>query len=250
MDSSKHQGYKKFDSFMMSHGYNRTSSDHCVFTRKFSDDDFIILLLYVDDMLIISHDSSKIDRLKRELNKSFAMKDLGSAKQILGMKISRDRKNMKLWLSQESYIEKVLERFNMSKAKAVCSPLTGHLKLSSKQCPISEKDMKEISKVPYASVVGSLMYVMVCTRPDIAHAVGVVSRFLINLGKEHWEAVKWILRYLRGTSKVCLCFGNGEPMLDGYTDSNMAGDVDSRKSISGFMMTFAGGAVSWKSKLQ
>ena len=126
------QQYKNFYSFMMSHGYIRNSSDHCVFTRKFSDDDFIILLLYVDDMLIISHDSSKIDRLKRELSKSFAMKDLGSTKQILGMKISRDRKNMKLWLSQESYIEKVLERFNMSKAKVVCSPLVSHLKLSSK----------------------------------------------------------------------------------------------------------------------
>ena len=122
---------------MMSHGYIRTSSDHCVFTRKFSNDDFIILLLYVDDMLIISHDSSKIDRLKREFSKSFAMQDLGSAKQILGMKISRDRKNRKLWLSQESYIEKVLERFNMSEAKAVCSPLASHLKLSSKQCPKS-----------------------------------------------------------------------------------------------------------------
>ena len=87
--------YKSF----MSHGYNRTSYDHCVFTRKFYDDDFIILFLYVDDMLIIDHDSTKIDRLKRELSKSFAMKDLGSAKQILGMKISRDRKNKKLWLS-------------------------------------------------------------------------------------------------------------------------------------------------------
>ena len=102
MDSSKHQGsewYKKFYTFMMSHGYNRTSYDHYVFTRKFSDDDFIILLLYVDDMLIIGHNSSKIDRLKRELNKSFAMKDLRLVKQILSMKISRDRKNRKLRLS-------------------------------------------------------------------------------------------------------------------------------------------------------
>ena len=93
------QWYKKFDSFMMSHGYNKTSSDHCVFIRKFSDDNFIIFLLYVDDMLIIGYDSSKIDRLKRELSKFFSMKDLGSAKSILGMKISRDRKNRKLWLS-------------------------------------------------------------------------------------------------------------------------------------------------------
>ena len=73
----------------------------------------------------------------------------------------------------------------MSKAKAVCSPLVGHLKLSSKQCPTSEKDVKEMSKVPYSSIVGSLMYVMVYTRPDIAHPVGVVSQFLTNHGKEH-----------------------------------------------------------------
>ena len=104
-------------------------------------------------------------------------------------------------------------------------------------------------KVPFASAVGSLMYVMVCTRPHIAHVVDIVSRFLSNLGKEHWEAVKWILRYLKGTSKVCLCFGDDEPMLVGYTYSDMAGDVDSRKSTLGFMMTFVGGAVSWQSKL-
>ena len=84
---------------MISHGYKKTTSDHCVFTRKFSDNDFIILLMYVDDMLIIGHDSSKIDWLKRELSKYFVMKNLGSTKQILDMKISCDRKNMKLWLS-------------------------------------------------------------------------------------------------------------------------------------------------------
>jgi len=238
------QWYKKFDSFMMSQGYDRTTSDHCVFMKKFSDDDFIILLLYVDDMLIVGHDVGKIGKLKRELSKSFAMKDLGSVKQILGMKILRDRKKRKIWLSQETYIEKVLERFNMSKAKAVCSPLVGHFKLSSKQCPTSEKEKEEMSRVPYSSAVGSLMYAMVCTRPDIAHAVGVVSRFLSNPGKEHWAVVKWILRYLRGTSRLCLCFGSDEPVLEGYTDADMAGDTDSKKSTSGFLMTFVGGVVS------
>ena len=122
-----------------------------------------------------------------------------------------------------------------------CRPLQAY---SSKQCAISEQDKEEMKKVPYDSAVGSLMYAMVCTRPDIAHAVGVVSRFLANPGKEHWMAVKWILRYLRGTSKVCLFFGNGKPMLDGFTDADMAGDVDSRKSTSGYLMTFAGGAVA------
>ena len=138
----------------------------------------------------------------------------------------------------------------MSNFKPVSTPLASHFKLSSQQCPTSEKEKAEMKKIPYASAVGSLMYAMVCTRPDIAHAVGVVSRFLSNPGKEHWQAVKWILRYLNGTSRVCLCFGSGQPVLDGYTDADMAGDLDSRKSTSGYMMTFAGGAVSWQSRLQ
>jgi hypothetical protein len=132
LKQSPRQWYKKFDSFMVEHGYDITTCDHCVFVKKFSDGEFIILLLYMDDMLIVGHDTSKIDRLKEELSKSFAMKDLGPTIQLLSMKISRDRKNRRLWLSQESYIEKVLDRFNMSKAKPVSSPLAGHLKLSSK----------------------------------------------------------------------------------------------------------------------
>ena len=201
-------------------------------------------------MLIVSHDASKIEKLKRELSKSFIIKDLGYAKQILGLKISHDRKNGKLWLSQEAYIEKILKRFNMRKAKTISSPLAGHFKLTSKQCPTSEKENEEMSKVPYSSVVGSLMYVMVCTRLDIAHAVGFVSLFLFNLGKEHWADVKWILRYLRGTSRMCLCFGSGEPILEGYLDADMVGNLDARKSTSGFLTTFTGGAVSWQSMLQ
>lgn len=170
---------------MEKHGYGKTTSDHCVFIKKFSDGDYIILLLYVDDMLIVGHDTKKIQSLKKDLNKSFAMKDLGPAKQILGMRITRDRKNNKLWLSQHNYIEKVLERFNMSNCKPVSTPLATHFKLNSDKCPTSEKDKEEMKKVPYASAVGSLMYAMVCTRPDIAHAVGVVSRFLSNPGKDH-----------------------------------------------------------------
>ena len=93
--------------------------------------------------------------------------------------------------------------------------------------------------VPYASAVGSLMYAMVCTRPDIAHVVSVVSRFLSNPGIEHWKVVKWILRYLRGTSNLKLCFRIGKLVLCGYTNSDMARDVDSRKSTSGYLITFA-----------
>ncbi|GJX93178.1 retrovirus-related pol polyprotein from transposon TNT 1-94 [Tanacetum coccineum] len=154
-------------------------------------------------------------------------------------------------ITSGNYIEKVLlRRFNMDKAKVVSSPLTPNFKLTDKDCPSSKKNIEKMDRVPYASAVGSLMYAMVCTRPDLAHAVGVVSRFLSNPGKKHWEAVKWIFRYLRGTSKLGITFGNGKPMLVGYTDSDLAGNKDNMKSTSGYLMTFAGGAVSWQSRLQ
>ena len=244
------QWYMKFDSFMKSQTYLKTYSDPCVYFKRFSENNFIILLLYVDDMLIVGKDKGLIAKLKGDLSKSFDMKDLGPAQQILGMKIVRERTSRKLWLSQEKYIERVLERFNMKNAKPVSTPLAGHLKLSKKMCPTTVEEKGNMAKVPYSSAVGSLMYAMVCTRPDIAHAVGVVSRFLENPGKEHWEAVKWILRYLRGTTGDCLCFGGSDPILKGYTDADMAGDIDNRKSTTGYLFTFSGGAISWQSKLQ
>ena len=201
-------------------------------------------------MLIVGQDRAQISKLKEELAESFEMKDLGPAKQILGMEITRDRKNRRLWLSQERYVERILERFNMKEAKPVTTPLGGHWKLSKSSCPSTEEENKKMVVIPYSSAVGSLMYAMVCTRPDIAHAVGVVSRFLSNPGKQHWEAVKWIFRYLRRTSKLRLSFGRGKLVLEGYTDVDMAGDLDGRKSTSGYLFTFVGGVVSWQSKLQ
>ena len=189
------QWYKNFDSSIKNHGFSKSICAHHVFVKKFGDNNFIILLLYVDDMLIVGQDVSNIDNLKREYSKSFAMKDLGLAKQILGMKISRDKKVGKLWLSQEVYVEMVLERFNIGNAKFVCSPLAGHFKLSSEYCPTTEKEKKEMKEVLYTSAVGSLMYATICTRPNIAHVVCVASRFLSSPGKEHWTIVKWILRY-------------------------------------------------------
>ncbi|KAL6135376.1 hypothetical protein ACLB2K_067604 [Fragaria x ananassa] len=103
----------------------------------------------------------------------------------------------------------------MEKATSVATPLSNHMKLNSKQSPTSQNEEEEMAIMPYASAVGSLMYEMVFTRPNITHAVGVVSTFLSNLGKEHWNAVKWILRYLQGTSKMSLCFGSRKSELVG-----------------------------------
>ena len=100
--------------------------------------------------------------------------------------------------------------------------------------------MDHMSKVPYASAIGSMIYAMVYTRPDIAHAVGVVSRFMSKPGKQHWEAVKWILRYLKGLSDTCLCFTGASLKLQGYVDTDFAGDIDNRKSTTGFVFTLGG----------
>jgi hypothetical protein len=151
--------------------------------------------------------------LKKKLANSFVMKDLGAANKILGMRITRDRKNHKLTLSQGEYIEKVLERFRMQNAKPVSTPLASHFKLTKEMCPKTQEEIEYMSRVLYSSAVGNLMYAMVCTRPDIAHAVGVVSMYMNNPGKEHWEAVKWMLRYLRGTATHALCFGGSDTFL-------------------------------------
>ena len=123
----------------------------------------------------------------------------------------------------------------MKDAKPVGTPLAAHFKMSIELCPSDDKEKEEMSGIPYASTVGSLMYAMVCTRPEIAYSVGVVSRFLANLGKQHWQAVKWILRYPKGTSHYCLCFGHDETVLEGFIDVDMAGDMDTRKSTTGYL---------------
>ena len=136
-------------------------------------------------MLIVGQDADMIQKLKTELSKTFDMKDLGSSKRTLGMEILRDRKADKLWLSQERYIEQMLERFNMKNSKPCSTPLVGHFKLSKRLCPSIEKEKGELSVIPYSLAVGSLMYAMVCTHSDISHAVRVVSRFLANPSKAH-----------------------------------------------------------------
>ena len=143
-------------------------------------------------MLIATKSMSDIDELKKQWSNECEMKDLGAAKKILGMEISKDRPSGKVYLSQKGYIDKFLHRFNMHNAKPVSTPLAAHFKLSSPLCPKSDADIEYMSRVPYSSAVGSLMYAMVCSRSDLSYALSVVSRYMANPGKEHWKAVQWI----------------------------------------------------------
>ena len=161
-----------------------------MYFRQYSGSSFIYLLLYVDDMLIAFKDKSLISKLKSQLSEEFETKDLGTVKKILGMKIQRDRNADKLYFSQGRYLDKVLDLFNMGNYKAVFTPLAAHFRLSAEYCPQFEEDIERMSNVPYSSVVGSLIFAMVCTRLDLSHAVSVVSRYMYNPGKDYWEAMK------------------------------------------------------------
>ena len=250
LKQSPRQWYKRFDSFMTSHMFRRSSFDSCVYFKETGDGSFVYLLLYVDDMLIAAKDMREIRKVKAQLSKEFEMKDLGAAKKILGMEILRDRDTCKLYLSQKRYIEKVLYRFNMQNAKPVSTPLAAHFRLSATLSPETDDERDYMSRVPYSSAVGSLMYAMVCSRPDLSFAVSVVSRYMANPGKEHWKAVQWIFRYLRGTVDVCLQFGRNRDGVIGYVDSDFAGDLDKRRSLTGYVFTIGGCAISWKAILQ
>uniref|UniRef100_A0A1J3I7B7 Retrovirus-related Pol polyprotein from transposon TNT 1-94 n=2 Tax=Noccaea caerulescens TaxID=107243 RepID=A0A1J3I7B7_NOCCA len=209
------------------------------------------LLLYVDDMLIASGSMAEIRLVKESLSKKFEMKDLGKASRILGMDIIRDREKGTLKLSQENYIEKVLKAFGMTEAKPTITPLATHFRLKSLTKDERKEEAIHMEGTPYASAVGSLMYAMIGSRPDLAFAVGVISRFMSNPGRDHWTAVKWVLRYLRGASQDCLTFTkNKDFSIEGFCDSDYATDLDKRRSVTGFIFKVWGNTVSWRSNLQ
>ena len=136
--------------------------------------------------------------------------------------------NHRLWILQEKYVERVLQRFGMERCKSVGTPLASHFKLSKEDALKTEEERQDMAQIPYASAVGSLMYAMVCIRQDIAHVVGLVSRYMADPGKKHWEALKWILPYLKGTISCCLCYSGEDTRTNGHPD---------RPKIPGVMTT-------------
>ncbi|KAL8469102.1 hypothetical protein ACS0TY_032080 [Phlomoides rotata] len=138
----------------------------------------------------------------------------------------------------------------MNQSKSVSTPFGQHLKLSMQQCPKSENDRSLMNKISYASSVGSLMYAMVCCTPDLTHAMSIVSRYMSDPGRPHWEAVKWIMRYLNGSVEKGLKFqkrAEGSVPLVGYVDADYATNIDTRKSLTGYVFTLFGTTVSWRS---
>ncbi|KAL0448522.1 UNVERIFIED_CONTAM: hypothetical protein Slati_1408600 [Sesamum latifolium] len=160
--------------------------------RKISGSSVAYLVLYVDDILLIDNDVKVLGDIKVWLSTQFSMKDMGEVSYILGIKICRDRSRRMLGLTQSSYIEKVLKRFKMENSKRRFLPMRHGVKLSKKQSPKTDEELKRMSDIPYALAIGSIQYVVQCTRHDVAYALSVTSRYqacagggTLGRGQEH-----------------------------------------------------------------
>lgn len=218
LKKSSRQWYIRLHQAIITMGFTMMEEDHCVYVKKI-ENKFLILSLYVDDILLAGNDLELIKTTQEWLSSTFEMKDLGQADYVLGVKISRDRSKRLLSLSQESYIKRILERFRMHYSKPIDTPIEKGQILSTEQSPKTEEEKRQMENVPYASAVGSLIYAMMCTRPDICFAFGMVSRYQSNPGTAHWGAIKRIFRYLRGTPNLALRYHGGTLRLVGYSDA-------------------------------
>ncbi|CAH9115649.1 unnamed protein product [Cuscuta europaea] len=234
------QWHEKFDHAMLINGFKINESDKCVYVKS-TVDGYVILCLYVDDILIMGSNNQMINSTKSMLNSKFDMKDMGLADLILGIKIIRGPDG--LTLSQSHYVDKILTKFNKDDYQEARTPLdkNTHLTKNRGEC---------ISQVEYARIIGSLMYLMSCTRPDIAFVVSKLSRYTSNPGDEHWKAIVRVLRYLRKTQNLGLHYGRYPAVLEGYSDTSWISDIKDSKSTSGYVFTLKGAAVLWKSSKQ
>lgn len=234
--------YNTLATFLSELGFHPLDADSSVFCREGT-----IIAIYVDDLLIAGESKSDIQDLKDKLSQRFQMSDLGPCHFYLGMEVTRNRPNRTLRLSQKAYLEKVLQDHSMENCAPCKTPMeTNTRHVSAESTYTADKDLRQ----RYQSAVGSLMYAMLGTRPDLAFSISVVSRFASNPTQAHWSAVKRIFRYLKQTIDMGLVFSGAIQPLVGYTDSDWAGCAETRRSTSGYVFHLGSAAISWSSKRQ
>lgn len=234
--------YRTLSMFLISNGYNPIDADHSVFSNK---DGTTFIAAYVDDLLIVGPDMTIINELKANLSNKFQMSDLGPVHHYLGMTITRDRPRHILKLGQKAYLEEAIRTAGLWDSNPPLTPMVGPLEPT----PDDHTSTAEF-KALYQSYVGTLMYAMLGTRPDIAYAVSSVSRHASNPTEAHMKAVKRIFSYLRGTIDLQLTYRGELAQLEGYSDADFGGDLSTMRSTSGFVFNIGSGAISWSSKRQ
>ncbi|KAJ9506107.1 hypothetical protein QJQ45_016595 [Haematococcus lacustris] len=219
-------------------GFVASESDPALFMLPRSTGT-VYLLVYVDDCLLCTEkgDFESLDFVKKRLSSVFGIKDLGQTRWFLGMQISRDRSQGTLQLDQQQYIKELLSTYSMTEAHSKAVPMAPGTKL------VKEGDALDTAHHSYSALVGSLLYLSCCTRPDIAYAVGALARHMAAPTQQHWAAAKAVLSYLKGTASQGLVFG-GNDSLQGYCDADYAGDKDTARSTTGYVFTLHGAAIS------
>lgn len=232
---------QKFKHFIQLFGFIACKSDPCVFI-SYKDNNFIILAIHVDDGLIAAKNVECIDAVVKHLQEHFEIKimEIGC---FLGMQIQQNSDGS-IFIHQASYTRKILKKFNMENCHPVAVPMDPNQN-------VHNFADSERSNYPYRELIGSLMYLSVATRPDISYAIGIVSRYLEKPTIVHETAAKRILKYLAQSIEYGILYRtDGDGQLNGFSDADYAGDVDSRKSTSGFIFTYNNNIISWCSERQ
>lgn len=241
------------DPFLKSLGFVANAADPCLYFR-WDHNHLSLIGLYVDDLALASDSIKHLQEIKQKLMSRFTMHDEGELTYILGMSITRNRGERTISISNETKISEFLNQFKMADANPVCTPMEPNHQLSLADCPVEgSEDQLLMQQIPYKECVGYLIYLMRTNRPDIAFPVSVVSRFLHNPGTKHWAAVKRILRYLKGTASYELQLGgnlNTSLPLVAFTDADFAGNIDTKRSTTGYLFFLNSSLISWASKSQ
>ena len=243
LKQSTRMWYKCIAPVLIEFDFKPCESDHSIFVSN-KDGRMTYIALYVDDLLILGDDDEDVAEIKRRLSEHFDMKDLGEAKRFLGIKIEYQQDGS-IKIHQGDYIRTLLERHGMQDCNPVSTPLDPSVKLVKATEADATADSTE-----YASIVGGLMFAGCVTRPDIMCAIGQLSQFNSNPSSRHLMAAKRVLRYLAGTVELGITFV--APPLDPevFSDANWAGNEDNRRSTTGYIVMFNGGAIVWQSRLQ
>ena len=237
------------DEYLKSLNYIQNKADPCIYYRTEVVDRkevIMIVAVYVDDTIICSNNINMLNAEKERLSSRFEMDDRGELHFILGMEVNRDRNKRILTIDQKLYLKNVLKRFGMEDCKPVSTPIEPGTKFRKLTA-----DEEVIDESLYQAAVGSLNYAAIATRPDLSVAVGKLSQFMKNPGKEHWIGIKRVFRYIQGTLNYGLKFSYSDSFkLYGYSDADLAGCVDTRKSTSGHVFRIGDSTISWRSKKQ